>query len=81
MQFLKTDKSSVLAHTCNWRGRTVIAVHNFSHAPVSVKVAWPQGSGRLLLILAAASTTPRASSTWTDTNYRWLRVEGPSLLA
>jgi maltose alpha-D-glucosyltransferase/alpha-amylase len=45
--FLATDHPAVLAHACTWRGRTVVAVHNFSHAACSVSICWPSGTARL----------------------------------
>jgi maltose alpha-D-glucosyltransferase / alpha-amylase len=47
MRFLHTDNPSVMAHACSWHGQTVVAVHNFSRASVSVKVDWPAGTREL----------------------------------
>jgi trehalose synthase len=35
---LKTSVSSVLAHRCDWEGRSVVAVHNFGAQPCVVRV-------------------------------------------
>jgi trehalose synthase len=35
---LRTDVPSVLAHRCDWEGRTVVAVHNFGEEPCLVRL-------------------------------------------
>jgi maltose alpha-D-glucosyltransferase / alpha-amylase len=79
MQFLKTDRPSVLAHACTWSGRTVIAVHNFSRASTTVKVQWPKGTGRLLHIFGRGTHDPLPEgSNVVDLDgydYRWMRVQ------
>jgi hypothetical protein len=79
MRFLKTDKPSVLAHACTWRGRTVVAVHNFSRATTTVKVQWPEGTGRLLHIFGRSVHEPLPEGSpvvdLDGYDYRWMRVQ------
>ena len=78
LRFLETDRPAVLAHACTWRGRTVIAIHNFSRASCSVSVKWPERSAELLYLFGRGVHEPQpASSTIVDLDgydYRWLRV-------
>jgi glycosidase len=37
-QVLETDVKSVLAHRCDWEGRSVVAVHNLGADPCIVRV-------------------------------------------
>jgi maltose alpha-D-glucosyltransferase / alpha-amylase len=82
MQFLKTDHPTVMAHACTWRGRTVVAVHNFSRATVSVTVEWPSGQD-LLHLFGRDSHEPISATTklldLDGYDYRWLRVRGESV--
>jgi maltose alpha-D-glucosyltransferase / alpha-amylase len=79
MQFLKTNKSSVLAHACTWQGRTVVAVHNFSRASVSVKIEWPEPSGQKLHLFGRAVREPLPQDApvldLDGYDYVWLRVQ------
>jgi maltose alpha-D-glucosyltransferase/alpha-amylase len=79
MQFLETSHPSVLAHVCTWRGRTVIAIHNFSRASVAVDVQWPPGIGELIHLFGRGVHEPQPASTQTvdldGYDYRWLRVQ------
>jgi maltose alpha-D-glucosyltransferase/alpha-amylase len=81
LQFLETDHPSVLAHACTWRGRTVIAIHNFSRASCAVNVGWPEGTAELLHLFGRNVRDPQpGSSSVVDLDgydYRWLRVRGP----
>ena len=71
--------SEVLAHRCDWGGRSVIALHNFSDEPVEVDIE-PECDDR------------RSVDVWSDRDYgevdpgsirisgngyRWLRLIGP----
>ena len=82
MQFLRTDKPSVLAHACTWNGRTVIAVHNFSRASVSVKIEWPKGTTQKLHVFGRTVREPLPQhSPMLDLDgydYQWLRVQPDS---
>jgi maltose alpha-D-glucosyltransferase/alpha-amylase len=79
MQVLETSHPSVLAHVCTWRGRTVIAIHNFSRASVAVDVQWPPGIGELIHLFGRGVHEPQPASTQTvdldGYDYRWLRVQ------
>lgn len=79
MQFLETDKPAVLAHACTWRDQTVVAVHNFSRASTTVKIRWPDGTGRLLHVFGRAvhEALPEGSPVidLDGYDYRWLRIE------
>jgi maltose alpha-D-glucosyltransferase/alpha-amylase len=79
LQFLKTDHPTVMAHACTWRGRTVVAVHNFSRATVSVKVEWPAGQDLLHLFGRDAYAPITVASKQIDLDgydYRWMRLRG-----
>ena len=79
MEFLETDRPSVLAHACTWEGRTVIAVHNFSRASTTVRVRWPEGTGRLLHIFGRTAHDPLPQGSkivdLDGYDYRWMRVQ------
>jgi maltose alpha-D-glucosyltransferase/alpha-amylase len=78
MRFLKTDHPAVLAHSCTWGDRTVLAVHNFSRGSVTVKVEWPQGAGELLHIFGRSVHEPMPGTSpvidLDGYDYRWLRA-------
>jgi maltose alpha-D-glucosyltransferase/alpha-amylase len=82
MQFLDTDHPSVLAHACTWRGKTVIAVHNFSRATCTVRVKWPRGTAELLHLFGRNVHQPLPGSSpvidLDGYDYRWLRVHSAS---
>src|SRR5215207_3174985 len=77
-QFLETDHATVMAHTCSWQGKTVVAVHNFSRAACSVKVRWPAGTGELLHLFGRDVHEPLPGSSpvidLDGYDYRWMRV-------
>jgi maltose alpha-D-glucosyltransferase/alpha-amylase len=79
MQFLKTDKSSVLAHACTWHSRTVVAVYNLSRASLSVKIDWPKNGGQKLYAFGRTNREPRPDeSSALDLDgydYVWLRLQ------
>jgi maltose alpha-D-glucosyltransferase/alpha-amylase len=80
LQFLKTDRTHVLAHACTWRGETVVAVHNFSRAACSVKVDWPERTQELLYLFGRDVQDPLPSASAAALvdldgyDYRWMRV-------
>jgi maltose alpha-D-glucosyltransferase / alpha-amylase len=80
MRFLRTDNPAVMAHACTWQGQTVVAVHNFSRASVSVKVDWPDGSRELQHLFGRELhdvLPPSLDMLDLDGyDYRWLRVRG-----
>ena len=80
MRFLKTDRPAVLAHACTWRGRMVVAVHNFSRASTTVKVDWPEGTQQLMHLFGRAEHEPLPGASGVvdldGYDYRWMRVGG-----
>ncbi|UNU27098.1 alpha-amylase family protein [Microcoleus vaginatus] len=74
---LETDSPSVLAHCCEWQGRTVIAVHNLADKPCTATLKSPEYTplfdlfgDRLYESLGADS----ASIPLEAYGYRWFRV-------
>ena len=75
---LRTNVSSVLAHRCDWEGRTVVAVHNLGDAEATTTIA---GDGLdadgLEEVLGRGEHRPRAGGGLEvglpRYGYRWLR--------
>jgi maltose alpha-D-glucosyltransferase/alpha-amylase len=80
LRFLKTDHPAVLAHALTWRGRRVVAVHNFSRATCTVKIRWPRGTNQLLHLFGrhVHDSLPGADGVidLDGYDYRWLRLRG-----
>ena len=78
LTFLDTDEPAVLAHACTWRGRTLVGIHNFSHAPCSVRIKWPEPTTRLEPVFGRTlDDRLRDASSRLDLDgydYRWLRL-------
>jgi maltose alpha-D-glucosyltransferase/alpha-amylase len=79
MCFLDTDNTAVAAHTCTWRGRTMAAVHNFSHEAVSTAIAWPAGIECVEQVFGRDNCEPVRGSPpavmhLDGYDYRWLRI-------
>jgi maltose alpha-D-glucosyltransferase/alpha-amylase len=78
MQFLETNHPSVLAHSCEWRGGLVLAVHNFSRAAATVKLALPDDVVETMDLYGRhlRQPTPGASHVidLDGYDYRWLRL-------
>ena len=78
MRILKTDKPSVLAHCSEWRGETVVALHNFSRAACTVKLDMLDHDGELVYLFGRGVHEPlQARSPLVDLDgydYRWLRI-------
>ncbi len=73
---------NVFAHSCTWKGRSIIAVHNLSPEPVSVQLQIPDASGHLLRdLLGDTHCEVEESGTATLSlegyGYRWLRRYRP----
>ena len=72
--------ASVLAHALSWDGRTVVAVHNFASAPVSVplRLGAEHGGCRIDDLLTGESTETDARGGLTveldGYGFRWLRI-------
>ncbi len=70
---------SVFAHSCSWKGRSIIAVHNLSPEPVSVQLQIPGAAGQVLRDLLGGGTHCEVEDSDTLTlslegyGYRWLR--------
>ena len=77
-RFLKTSHPAVLAHACDWRGQTVIAIHNLCRAACSVKVDLPDGTDELLHLFGRDVHEPLPGRSpvidLDGYDYRWLRV-------
>jgi trehalose synthase len=80
---LDAGEPAVLAHRCDWEGRTVIAIHNLSAEPraLELPLGEPEDAGdvwvRDLLEQDASSHTvdgARLALTLEGHGYRWLRV-------
>jgi maltose alpha-D-glucosyltransferase/alpha-amylase len=80
MCFLETDNPAVSAHACTWRGQTLVAIHNFSHADASVHIEWPQGTQQLEHVFGRQYADPlQGVPSVVDLDgydYRWLRIRG-----
>ncbi len=79
---LETSHSTVLAHRCEWRGKVVIAVHNFSQADCEVSLTLKQDVGRCLVNLFTdrpeeTISEPCHTMRLSGYDYRWLRVSQP----
>jgi maltose alpha-D-glucosyltransferase/alpha-amylase len=79
MCFLDTDNTAVVAHACTWRGRTMAAVHNFSHEAVSTAIAWPAGIESVEQVFGrdhceSVRGSPPAVMHLDGYDYRWLRI-------
>jgi maltose alpha-D-glucosyltransferase/alpha-amylase len=78
MQFLDTGQPSVLAHACEWRGSTVVAVHNFSRATASVKLKLPADVEETLDLYGRHLRQPAPGAEHIidldGYDYRWLRL-------
>ena len=81
-QVLDTDHPGVLAHRCNWAGRTVLLLHNFhpDRAQVTVDLGGDAEPGRPMPDLFADHRYDRATTGETlelaRFGYRWLRLPG-----
>ncbi|CAA9414611.1 MAG: GH13_16 / GH13_36 / GH13 / GH13_31 / GH13_ 40 / GH13_23 / GH13_17 / GH13_29 / GH13_4 / GH13 _30 / GH13_35 / GH13_20 / GH13_2 / GH13_18 / GH13 _34 / GH13_1 / GH13_21 / GH13_19 / GH13_26 [uncultured Propionibacteriaceae bacterium] len=69
----------VLAHTCTWQGRAVLAVHNFSDKPVTMSLTLPDFTGHVLRDLFGGANCEVSSSGSAELSldgygYRWLRA-------
>jgi maltose alpha-D-glucosyltransferase/alpha-amylase len=80
LRFLSTGHEAVLAHACDWRGSTVIAVHNFSRATATVTLALPDDTAEVVHIYGRQlhepvhGTAQRAVIDLDGYDYRWLRL-------
>lgn len=79
-EFLKTTLPAVMAHTCRWRGQTLLAVHNFSRSRCTVRIELPEGTRELRHLFGRNPSQPIIVSTpeldLEGYEYRWLRLVG-----
>jgi maltose alpha-D-glucosyltransferase/alpha-amylase len=82
VRFLRTRNPSVLAHSCEWQGGTVVAVHNFSRATCSVTLDLPEDTVEVQHLYGRQLHEPyRGPSALIDLDgydYRWLRLRRAS---
>jgi maltose alpha-D-glucosyltransferase/alpha-amylase len=78
MRLLETGDPAVMAHCMQWRGETVIAVHNFSRATRTVTLKALDGAEGMAQIFGRDIREPiQTASAVLDLDgydYRWLRV-------
>jgi trehalose synthase len=81
---LKTNVSSVLAHRCDWEGRSVIAVHNFGDQPCAlrIQVGDVPEEGKLDDLLDERGVLGQIEDGSLELKmegygYRWLRINPP----
>lgn len=79
-RILDIDAPEVLAHLCEWRGNTVVALHNFSDEPreVAVDLEDRPSSGEWINILEDRDYEDAGDGrvSLAGYGYRWLRLEG-----
>ncbi|MEG3930584.1 MULTISPECIES: alpha-amylase family protein [unclassified Microcoleus] len=76
-QILETDSPSVLAHCCDWKGRTVIAVHNLADKPCTATLKSNEYSNLFDLFgdrLYESLDADSPSIPLEAYGYRWFRV-------
>jgi maltose alpha-D-glucosyltransferase/alpha-amylase len=76
---LETDNPVILAHTCEWEGRQVVAMHNLSRERVGVSVRLDGVSvlHDLLANTRQQGTDGRFHIDLSGHGYRWFRAERP----
>jgi maltose alpha-D-glucosyltransferase/alpha-amylase len=78
VRFLRTRNPGVLAHSCEWHGGTVVAIHNFSRATATVEIELPPDTVEVQHIygrqLHEPLHGPSAVIDLDGYDYRWLRL-------
>lgn len=79
-QILKTDHPGVFAQRCEWQGKVVMAVHNFSQSECTVAVNLEADAGKYLIDLFEDQLDEEIGETLHKLQlpgygYRWFRVE------
>jgi len=78
-QVLDTEVPAVLAHRCDWDGRAVIALHNFSAEPCRIRLSLDEGPAAVLDDVLDPAREPIAGPAPVIElgryGYRWLRVQ------
>jgi maltose alpha-D-glucosyltransferase/alpha-amylase len=80
---LDTKMPTVLAHCCEWRGRSLLAVHNLSREPAMVKLDLTQYQCDHLIDLLDDQEAPALEEGCFETRlpgygYRWYRIARPA---
>lgn len=73
---LKTDQPHVFAHCCEWKNKAVVALHNLSNQPCTVKLQ-TDGYEHLMDIFGDqdySTPDPDEGIVLAEYGYRWLRV-------
>jgi maltose alpha-D-glucosyltransferase/alpha-amylase len=78
-QILETDRASVIAHRCQWRGGVAIAVHNLAAAACSVTLRLEKDVGRYAIDLFEdrpdeVIADPSHTIELAGYGYRWFRI-------
>jgi maltose alpha-D-glucosyltransferase/alpha-amylase len=68
---VEVDDSAVLAHRCDWRGRTVVCVHNLGGRAAGVRLG---GFDELVDLFTGKRTSPEVELE--PYGYRWFRAAG-----
>lgn len=78
-EMIDTGHPQVFAHRCRWKGRTVVAVHNFGADKVNVKLDLGAGIAGVIDLLGDHEYTPLEDDTHQieldGYGYRWFRLE------
>ncbi len=78
-EMIDTGHPQVFAHRCRWKGRTVVAVHNFGADKVNVKLDLGVGIAGVIDLLGDHEYTPLEDDTYQieldGYGYRWFRLE------
>ena len=80
LRFLETGNPAVMAHSCEWQGQTVVAVHNFSRATATVTLEFPDDTSEVMHIYGRQlhqqlhGTARHAVVDLDGYDYRWLRL-------
>jgi trehalose synthase len=77
LRVLDTGEDAVLGHCCDWRGRTVVVLHNFSPDPLTVTVDL-DSKGTLAELTSDQEYDPPGETRTLKLGgygYRWLRLE------
>jgi maltose alpha-D-glucosyltransferase/alpha-amylase len=82
VRFLPTRNPSVLAHSCEWQGGTVVAVHNFSRATCTVTLDLPEDTLDVQYLYGRRLQEPHPGPSpvidLDGYDYRWLRLRRAS---